>query len=128
MFENTTILECHVLNIFMCSSCTPMNTMSSIPNVLNNIIIWRFKYPALYLFQSKISKYFCAFLSSQGYFFILGRNWISFVPNSLSNTRIPLAPKYLTCMTVKSLIFKFKLTCYSKSSEIFPIPSVKFIL
>lgn len=112
----------------MCYFCSLWNCLSSIPKVLSKIIVWRFKKPGLYLFQSKISKYLFVSESGHWYLIILPLSWIVLIGSLVSRASTPFAPLYLTWTTLSFLCPNFKLMFYTKSVDIFPIPSVKLCL
>lgn len=110
--------------LWICSFWSVVNVISGIPRVLSKMMTCRFKNPALYLFQSKISRYFDVLSCLHWYLIILFRRWISFFFNALFFTKSPFAPLYRIWITLSCLRPNFKLIYSTKFYAIFPIPSV----
>lgn len=108
----------------MCSYCFLKNTLSEMPKDLRRTIVCLFKNPALYLFQSSISRYRAADSCLQSYLIMLGLRWMLLLLSCESRTRIPFTPLYLIWTTLRFLIWSLRLIRYSKSALILPIPSV----
>ena len=121
MLQSLNVIEAISL---MCSSCNFKKTESSMPNVRRRMMICRLRKPDLYLFQSRISRYYLASGSKHLYLIMLGLNWMVFSGSCGFNTSTPLAPWYRIWITLSFLRDSLRLISSSKFSEILPIPSV----
>ncbi len=101
-------LKERLLMRYMCSFCLFWKTLLSIPRDFNKTMVCLFKKPALYLFQSKMSRYLPADSWVQLYLIMLFLRWIELLSRFGFFTKIPFAPLYLIWSTDRSLIDSFR--------------------
>ena len=102
-------LKDKLLILSMWSCCFFLKTLSSMPSDLRRIIVCLLSVPALYLFQSRMSRYFLADSWVHSYFNILFLRWIVLFGRRGSTTKRPLAPLYLIWRMLRSLIESLRL-------------------